>query len=424
MPAVQAVIVAVGTELLGTDRLDTNSLRLTETLQRFGVVLRRKAVVGDSEPALAEELRRALAAADVVLVTGGLGPTADDVTREAAAQALGVGLAERADLVDQIAARFARMGRRMPASNRKQAEVLDGASVLDNARGSAPGQRFERDGRALFLFPGVPHELDGMIESALVPWLADRCRHLEGAAIETATLRITGLPESEVEERVRPAYAEFGRETITILAAGGEVRLRATARGPFDARRFHLERMVGRLAELVGEEVYSQSEEDSLEVVVGRLLRAAGATLAVAESCTGGLIAERLTRVAGSSDYFVGGAVAYDNRIKVEVLGLDAAEIAAHGAVSPPVALALAAAARRVFGADYGVGVTGVAGPGGGSAEKPVGTVHLALEGPEGAVQHRHARLPGDRERVRHLASQAALEMLRRRLLSAARASA
>jgi nicotinamide-nucleotide amidase len=412
----QAVIVAVGTELLGTDRLDTNSLRLTEAVRRFGVAVRRKAVVGDSEAVLEEELRRALAEADLVLVTGGLGPTADDVTREAAAAALGVDLVEDSDLVDGIAARFARHGRRMPESNRKQAQVLVGGAPIDNPRGSAPGQIHERDGHALFLFPGVPHELDGMVESALLPWLAERCREFEGVAIETATLRVTGLPESEVEERVRPAYVEFGRENITILAAAGDVRLRATARGRQAERQAQLAAMLERLDRLVGDAVYSHSEEDSLEVVVGRLLRSAGATVALAESCTGGWIAQRLTAVPGSSAYFLGGAVAYDDRVKVELLGVDREEIARHGAVSEAVARALAGGARRRFDADYGLGVTGVAGPGGGSDEKPVGTVHFALAGPDGAIEHRKTRLPGDRERVRYGASQVGLDMLRRRL--------
>jgi nicotinamide-nucleotide amidase len=257
-----------------------------------------------------------------------------------------------------------------------------------------------------------------MIAQELIPWLAERCAGLGTTAIETATLRVTGLPESEVEERVRPAYAEFGRESITILAASGDIRLRATAIGGEEERRLLLERMLGRLSELVGDAVYGAREEDSLEVVVGRLLGAAGRTVAVGESCTGGLLAERLTRIAGSSDYFVGGTVAYANRVKSELLAVPADLIARHGAVSAPVARALALGACRTFAADYGVGITGIAGPGGGSSEKPVGTVHLAVAGPDGTVGQAEARFSGDRERVRESACQHALDLLRRRLLA------
>lgn len=409
----RAVILAVGSELLGTDRLDTNSLRLTAVLERYGVELRRKIVVGDLETEIAEELRRALAAADLVLVSGGLGPTSDDVTREATADALGRRLVHDEDVLLSIARRFARLGLRMADVNRRQALIVEGAVVLRNPRGTAPGQRIEHDGRTIFLFPGVPKELDGLVAQELEPWLA-----LQRGAVsrETATLRIACLPESEVEERVAPAYAEFGRERITILAAVGDVRVRATAEGPVEMRRAELRAMTERLASLVGEAVYSRREEDDLEVVVGRLLRSLGRTLAIAESCTGGLLAERLTRVAGSSDYFVGGVVAYSNRLKTELVGVPEDLLRTHGAVSEATARALAGGARQRFAVDYGLGVTGIAGPGGGTAEKPVGTVHVALATLTGE-EHRELRLPGDRERVRQFTSQVALEMLRRRLL-------
>ena len=411
----KAAILAVGSELLGTDRLDTNSLRLTGVLERYGVELRRKGVVGDSVEEMADELQTLLSRHDLVLVTGGLGPTADDVTREAVAQALGRGLVFDEEVLATIERRFREHGRVMPAVNRKQAEVVEGAVLIPNARGTAPGMRIEGQGSTLFLFPGVPFELDGMIESDLIPWLAERSG---GIGRETATLKVACLPESVVEERVRPAYDEFGREWITILASPGEIRLRSTAEGPEPERRQRLEAMTARLRELAGDAVYAFREEDTLEIVVGELLRKAGATLTVAESCTGGLLAERITRVAGSSDYFLGGAVTYTNELKTQVLGVPPEMLAEHGAVSEPVARTMAEGVRRVFHSDYGAGITGVAGPGGGSEAKPVGTVHIAVAGPDGRLEHRRVRFPGDRERVRAQSAQLALDLLRRMLLA------
>lgn len=409
----KAAILAVGSELLGTDRLDTNSLRLTAVLERHGVELEIKSVVGDSVLNIAHEIHELLSFYEVVLVTGGLGPTADDVTREAAADALGRELVLDKTVLAGIERRFREHGREMPSVNRKQAEVIEGAELIPNRRGTAPGMRLERKGSTLFLFPGVPFELEGMIESHLIPWLAERSN---GAGRETATLKVACLPESVVEERILPAYEEFGREWITILASPGEIRLRATAEGTEAARRRQLGIMTARLRELAGDAVFCDREEDTLEGVVGELLRQAGATLTVAESCTGGLLAERITRVAGSSDYFLGGAVTYTNELKTRVLGVPEEMLREHGAVSEPVARAMAEGVRRVYGSDYGAGITGVAGPGGGSEAKPVGTVHIAVAGPSG-VEHRKVRFPGDRDRVRLQSAQLALDLLRRMLL-------
>ncbi|HTQ79072.1 MAG TPA: CinA family nicotinamide mononucleotide deamidase-related protein, partial [Thermoanaerobaculia bacterium] len=373
----RAAIVAVGSELLGTERLDTNSLRLTVSLDRHGVELRKKVVVGDSEAELAAELRSLLSRVDLVLLTGGLGPTADDITRQAVAAALAT-----------LEERFRSFGRRMPEINRRQAEVIQGATVLSNDRGTAPGQRLdarhESGGATIFLFPGVPHELEAMIVAHLDPWLA---AHSGGIARESVTLKIAGVPESEVEERIAPAYAEFGREAITILAGGGEIKLIASAAGPEKERTERLELMAQRLASLAGDSVYTRRAEDTLEGVIGDLLRRGGsttnlATLSTAESCTGGLLAERLTRVPGSSDYFLGGVVTYANSEKTRLLGIPATVLSEYGAVSEPVARAMAKGACRTFGTDYGVGITGIAGPGGGSEDKPVGTVHIAVAGP------------------------------------------
>jgi len=414
----KAAIVAVGSELLGADRLDTNSLRLTALLDRYGVELRRKAAIGDSEEEIAAELRFLLPRVDLILIGGGLGPTADDVTREAVAAALGRRLALDEEVLAAIERRFEALGWRMPEVNRRQAWVIEGAEVISNPRGTAPGMRLESGGCTLFLFPGVPVELEGMTVDALEPWLAERSG---GVARETAVLKIAGLPESVVEERIAPAYEQFGREAITILANAGEIRLQATAAGPEPERRARLAAMVARLAELAGDAVFTTREEDTLESVVGDLLRAAGATLTTAESCTGGLLAQRITSVPGSSDYFLGAAVTYSDELKVRMVEVPPAVLAEHGAVSEPVARAMAEGVRRALGSDYGVGITGVAGPGGGSEEKPVGTVHLAVAGPgDGEVEHRKLRLPGDRDRVRRFSAQLALEVLRRRLLAAA----
>ncbi|MFL6261741.1 MAG: competence/damage-inducible protein A [Thermoanaerobaculia bacterium] len=414
----KAAILAVGSELLGADRLDTNSLKLTALLDRYGAELRRKAVIGDSEEEIAAELRTLLSRVDLILITGGLGPTADDVTREAVAAALERGLHLDQDVLASLERRFQSLGWKMPEVNRRQAWVVDGAEVLPNPRGTAPGMRAESGGCTLFLFPGVPTELEGLMESALEPWLAQRSG---GVARETAVLKIAGLPESVVEERIAPAYEEFGREAITILASAGEVRLQATAAGPEPERRARLQAMTDRLSALAGDAVYTTREEDTLESVVGGLLRAAGATLTAAESCTGGLFSQRITTVAGSSDYFLGAAVTYSNELKTRLVGVPAEMIVEHGAVSEPVARAMAEGVRRELGSDWGVGITGIAGPGGGSEEKPVGTVHFAVAGPrDGEVEHRHVRLPGDRNRVRRFATQILLEMLRRRLIAAA----
>jgi nicotinamide-nucleotide amidase len=409
----RAAVVAIGTELLGVDRLDTNSLHLTRVLESYGVELRRKSVLGDDVDEIAKELERLAREVELILVSGGLGPTADDVTREATAKAFGLGLELDPDSLAAIEERFRRFGIPMPAPNRKQAERIEGATILPNAWGTAPGQLLRRGECSIFLLPGVPRELEGLTQSAIVPWLRERW---DGGGIERRVLKIACVPESGVEERITPAYGEFGREWITVLAKPSEILVYATAAGSPEARRDRLELMQSRLRELVGDAVFADRDADTLESVVGRLLQSRGATVATAESCTGGLIAERLTRVPGSSAWFLGGAVAYSNAAKTAMVGVPAEVIARDGAVSQATATALAAGARQRFGAGFGIGVTGIAGPDGGSAEKPVGTVHIAVAGDDGAVAHRVAVFPGERERVRWQSSQWALDMLRRKL--------
>ena len=416
MPAVRATILAVGSELLSTERLDTNSLRLTALLERHGFELVKKSVVGDLAEELVNEIRALWESSALVLVCGGLGPTADDLTREAAAVALGVELREDAETQARIERRFAAMGRKASPNNRKQAEVLVGARVLDNPNGTAPGQLFERDGKALFLFPGVPFELDRMAADDLLPWLEARAA---GTARETWTIKVAMRPESEVDQALAAVYEEFGREWITVLAGAGEVKILLTALGADSERQERLTRMRERTLAVLGDGVFGEGAETTLEAVVSGLLAEAGLTVATAESCTGGLVAERITRVPGSSRIFVGGVVAYANELKSSLLDVPPELVRREGAVSEAVAKAMALGVCRRLGSDIGVSITGIAGPDGGTAEKPVGTVHLAIAGPAGVeVEHRAARFPGNRERIRMFASQMALEMLRRRLIA------
>ncbi len=402
----RAAILAVGSELLGSDRLDTNSLGLTAVLERYGVELAGKLVIADDIHEIAQAVEVVSARVDLILVTGGLGPTADDVTREAVARATGLPLLEEGRIVDDIRRKFDRLGREMPESNRRQALVPEGAVVLDNARGTAPGLRVDHGEVVLFLFPGVPRELEVMVAHHFEPWLAVRSTK---ASRRRTILRVACLPESEVEDRLKPVYEAHG--ALGILASPGDVRIRLDATdGPT------LERLERAVREALGSAVYGRDEE-LLEQTVGGLLREREWTLVTAESCTGGWIAQRMTAIPGSSDYFLGGIVAYDDRIKREFLGVSQEDLVAHGAVSRAVVETMAREARSRFGSDLGVAVSGIAGPGGGSEEKPVGTVDVALAGPDMAGRYRRLRLPGDREIVRLLTTQWALDMARRFLL-------
>jgi nicotinamide-nucleotide amidase len=417
MRPMKAVILAVGSELLGVDRLDTNSLKLTRVLERYGVELVGKAVAGDDEAEIAAEIGRRLGQGLLVLVTGGLGPTADDCTRAAAARALGRGLTIDEAQVERMRAMFASFGRKMPEVNRRQAELIDGAELLHNPAGTAPGQLVEvPSGGALFLFPGVPRELEALIGLHLEPWLEKKLGKEGG--IERGVIKVACLPESVLEERIAPAYDRFGRADISVLASPSEIRIQFFARGTAAERAARLQEMTSCLTELAGSAVFTDREETTLESAVVEALIAAGATLSTAESCTGGGIATRITSVAGSSAAFAGGAVTYSNEMKTLMVGVPPQLFAEVGAVSREVASAMAEGARQRFGTTYGIAVSGIAGPGGGSPEKPVGTVHLALAGPgDGDLAHRQVRFPGDRERIRRMTEQLALEMLRRSLL-------
>jgi nicotinamide-nucleotide amidase len=408
-----AEILAVGTELLALHRIDTNSLFLTGRLAELGITVRAKSVVGDDRHDLATQLRAALARAPLVITTGGLGPTDDDLTRDVAAEVLGRPQHERADVLRGVQERFARRGVPMPDINRRQAQVPEGALVLDNPNGSAPGLLFDLEGRMLVLLPGPPREMQPMFDTHVKP----RLERVGGRrVVRRRVLKVTGRSESQVEEISYPIYSAIGTADVpvstTILASPGQIELHLSAIGgdPAGLDRV-LETGVERLRAALEPAVFS-TDGRSLEEVVGALLVDKGWRLAAAESCTGGMFTGRLTDVAGSSAWVAGGIVAYDNAVKLEQLGVSDRILAEHGAVSEPVAREMAASVRRLMHTEVGVGITGIAGPGGGSAEKPVGTVHIAVETPFGATARRFL-FPGDREMVRRFSTSAALDMVR-----------
>jgi nicotinamide-nucleotide amidase len=408
-----AEIIAVGSELLTPYRLDTNSLWLTGELNRLGVRVILKSVVGDSHAELHSTFRSALDRADLIVSSGGLGPTDDDRTRETVAELLGRKLRRDEEILRGIQERFRRFARTMPEINVRQAMVPEGATVLQNPRGTAPGLWLEANGHILVLLPGVPSELKSMFESEVAPRLA-KMGHDE--RLFARDLRVTGLGESDVETRVRPLYQLYPDTETTILASptGTQLHPRTWSRDPAKAEKL-LDEITQRMGLALGEHLYSSSGE-ALEEVVARVLTENHATVAVAESCTGGMLAERLTNVPGSSSYFLGGVICYSNELKTSLVGVPAAMIEAKGAVSSEVALSLADGIRKRTGATIGVGVTGIAGPGGGTPEKPVGLVHIGLADEHGP-RERAYRFPGDRERIRQYAAQAALDAVRRYFL-------
>jgi len=412
-----AEIIAVGSEMLTPSRQDTNSLFLTSRLNELGISVAFKTIVGDDREHLTSAARTAIGRADICIFMGGLGPTEDDLTRESVAAALGVDLKRDHEIVTTMYKRFAERRLQMPDNNAQQADVLQGAVVLPNSRGTAPGQWLEAElggkPRVVVLLPGPPHELQAVWEKQCLP----RLRALAPpAAIATRVLKTAMLPESAADARTAPIYKNYPNVETTVLAGQGQVEfhLRATAATQEEAQA-EVDRLAGELEDELGDAVFSSAGE-SLEEIVGYYLQMRNAKLAVAESCTGGLIAERITSVPGSSRYFLGGAVVYSNDLKTLFADIPPLMLEAHGAVSKEVALALAENIREICNADIGVGVTGVAGPGGGTEEKPVGLVWVAVtDGQKQEVVQR--RFPGDRERVRRWASQQALDLVRRILM-------
>ena len=415
-PLATAEVIAVGSELLGTARLDTNSLFLAGRLGTLGVELRAKSVVGDDRVRLRDIFLAARSRADLVILTGGLGPTDDDLTREVVSAALGRPMTEDAGIVAHIQARFARRGLRMPDVNRRQAMVPEGALVLDNPNGTAPGLMIEDGARVIVLLPGPPRELQPMFEAVCASQLAARTGKW---TIHRETLFVAGRGESHVEEIAQPVYSRWTTETppieTTILAMPGQVELHLTLRSRSDSGRTRLREARDELMSALGSDVFS-TDGRPMEEVVGALLRECNLTISAAESCTGGLLMTRLTEVPGSSAYVLGGAVTYSNELKTVLADVSADLIATHGAVSEPVAVALADGIRGRTGASLGLGITGIAGPGGATPEKPVGTVAIALTGDNMPAQVRTFWFIGGRPQIRFQATQSALDMVRRTL--------
>ncbi len=412
-----AEIIAIGSELLTPFRQDTNSLYLTRRLNELGVEVIWKSVVGDNREHLTEAVRLALARADIVIAMGGLGPTEDDLTRECVADALGVELRRDNDLVTALYTWFASRRVKMSENNKRQAHIVAGAVPLRNDKGTAPGQYWQgvHDGasRIVILLPGPPFELEAMYEAQVHERLAGAVPKLH---IATRELKIAMVGESAADTRAAAIYKKYTDVQTTILAGAGEVQfhLRARAESQEEAEE-RVEELADALEEEFADEIFSSGSE-TLEQIVGYYLQMRGATLAVAESCSGGLLSQRITSVSGSSRYFLGGAIVYSNDLKTAMADVPPLMIAEHGAVSKQVAAALAEGIRKRCKATLGVGITGVAGPTGGTEDKPVGLVYIALsDGKKTEVVEK--KFPGDRDRIRRFASQQALEMIRRKLI-------
>jgi len=413
-----AEIIAVGSELLTHERVDTNSLFITEHLNAVGIEVRRKVVVGDDRARLTQAIRDALSRAEIVVLSGGLGPTEDDLTRDAVADALGRKLVFSQEICDQIEERFRRFQRKMAEINKRQAYLVEGADALENPRGTAPGQWIETGiemsrGRIVMLLPGPPGELKPMFTDQCVPRLI---RHLPPQVIRVRQFRVAGMGESDLDQLIAPVYTNYTNPTTTILAGAGDIHVNLRARGETEEE---VERLLDEVAPpieaLLGDRIYSRNG-DSLETVVGDLLRRRKVTLSAAESCTGGVFGQRITSIPGSSDYFVGGFIVYSDATKTALLGVDPALIEAHTSVSEEVARAMAAGARSRIGSTYAISITGEAGPRSATGAAP-GTVFLGFAN-EAGTDARKLHLPGDRNRIRSLAAQSALDFVRRKLMA------
>lgn len=409
-----AEIIAVGSELLSPYRMDTNSLELTEKLMELGIRVNGKCVVGDNDEDIARAIRASAVRAQIIIITGGLGPTNDDKTREGISKALKLNLVFREDIHIRIKERYKQLTKQVPPDNlARMAFVPEGAEILENTVGTAPGLWLEVKEGALFIIalPGPPSEWRPMFEK-----VAERLSQFGNHVFSHRILRIAGLRESQVEDMISPLYTGVKNPQVTILASPEDVQIHiwARAREREEADRL-ADEMKDKFLKVLGENVYTEKDEP-LERVIGDLLREKGKTLAVAESCSGGLLANRITNIPGSSDYFLMGAVTYSNEAKINVLGVKREDIESFGAVSEPVAAQMAEGVRRVAGSDFGIGITGIAGPGGGTSEKPVGLVYIGLSW-EGGTEVKRFRFPGTRLQVKTYTTSAALDMLRRKLI-------
>ncbi len=408
----KAEIIAVGSELLTPDNIDTNSLFLTHGLNEAGFEVRLKSIVGDDESDIAGVLQAALQRSDVIIFSGGLGPTEDDLTRKAVAETLNRPRTLDPGILETMRQRFAARGFRMSKNNERQAEVILGAEVLDNPLGTAPGLWIEEKGRYIILLPGPPRELKSIFEERVVP----RLNKLGGEVkLAYRSFHVTGLTESELDSKIAPIYTGYPHIRTTILAGPKHIAVRlyrwsASAEIPSD-----LEELAKRIVVELGDAVFATRGE-SMEEVVGRHLRESNRTLAVAESCTAGMLGMHITRVPGSSDYFMGGILCYSNQAKIDLCGVPAELLERHGAVSAEAAESLARGARAALHSSIGLSITGIAGPGGGTADKPVGLVYIGISDGE-TTESRSRVMPGDRETIRERSTYLALSWLRRFLL-------
>jgi nicotinamide-nucleotide amidase len=409
----KAEIIAIGSELLTPYRTDTNSLWLTERLNSVGIDVSQKTIVGDDEPRMEEAVRDAVNRSEIIISTGGLGPTEDDITRKVFARVTGRQLLLDYQILEHIRERFASRGYKMTPNNERQALIPAGAIPLHNPNGTAPGIKMDHEGKLVVMLPGPPRENQPMFDTYIMPELEKLSR---GVRIAKRVLKVTGLGESTLDDMIAPIYTEYSNPTTTILFTDSEVEIHLTATSETYSRAEALAAdLADKLAEKLGYYVYSTRGRE-LEEVLGEGLRKSELTIATAESCTGGLVAERITRISGSSDYYLGSLVTYSNEAKAALLGVPAELIERLGPVSGEVSEAMARGARERTGASIGVSITGIAGPGGGSDAVPVGTVYIGLADHLMSTNRRLSLL-GDRHLVRWRASTAALEMVRRRYL-------
>ena len=408
-----AEIIAIGSEMLTPERVDTNSLFLTGELNNLGIEVVAKYVIGDDRERLTTAIRRCAESSQVVIISGGLGPTEDDVTRDAVAAALGRQQYFDAAISDHIEERFRRMKRVMPEINKRQAMVVEGAEVLPNDRGTAPGQWIAAGGGVVVILPGPPYELKSMFTRECLPRLQAMVPPM---VIRTQVYRITGMSESDLDQTIAPIYKPYENPATTVLAHNSDLQVHLRARCGTEAEAAALLREVGgRIEAALGDRIYAK-DASTLESVVGAKLRTRGETLAVAESATGGGLAERITTVPGSSAYFLGGYVTYAARLKQELLGVPAEVLERFGAVSAETAAAMAAGAREKTGATWAVSITGNAGPTSDGPHAPVGAIYIGIAGPGGTATHHRVWPSSDRPRVRAFAAQMALDMLNRAL--------
>ncbi|NET89443.1 MAG: competence/damage-inducible protein A [Kamptonema sp. SIO1D9] len=413
-----AEIICVGTELLLGEIVNTNAQFLGQQLADLGIPHYYQTVVGDNPERLKKVLDLATQRAKILIFTGGLGPTPDDLTTETIADFFQVSLVEKPELVEDIAAKFAKRGLVMSPSNRKQALIPEGADILPNPSGTAPGIIWQpKENLTILTFPGVPSEMRRMWRETAIPFLQNQGWGKE--VIYSRILRFRGIGESALAEKVKQFFA-LTNPTVAPYAAKGEVRLRISAKAPSEAAAIELISPVeAKLRQIAGQDCFG-ADDDTLASVVGNLLLEAGQTIGVAESCTGGGVGAMLTEVPGSSNYFWGGIIAYDNQVKIKLLGVNQADLAREGAVSATVAEQMALGVQKQLGVAWGVSITGVAGPGGGTESKPVGLVYVGIAAPDGSVESLELRLGSDRDRslIRYLSASNALDYLRRKLLT------